>query len=109
MSVPLHFTNEESSIGVKKQGGEIQHNFAEVEVSCLPQHLPEFIEVDMANAELDSVVHLSDLKLPKGVELTQLALGEDHDQPVAAVHQPKVRASSDDDDAAEGEEAASEE
>ena len=110
MNVPLHFINEESSIGVKKQGGEIQHNFAEVEVSCLPQHLPEFIEVDMANAEMDTVIHLSDLKLPKGVELTQLALGEDHDQPVAAVHQPKVRASADDDaDEAAGEEASGEE
>jgi large subunit ribosomal protein L25 len=62
----------------------------------------------MAAAELDSIVHLSDLKLPKGVELTQLALGEDHDQPVAAIHAPKVRASADDEDG-EGEEAAGEE
>ena len=48
MNVPLHFINEAGSIGVKKQGGEIQHNISEVEVSCLPQDLPEFIEVDMA-------------------------------------------------------------
>ena len=108
MNVPLHFINEESSIGVKKQGGEIHHNISEVEVSCLPQNLPEFIEVDMAAAELDTIIHLSDLKLPKGVELTQLALGDDHDQPVAAIHAPKVRASADD-EAGEGEEAASEE
>ncbi len=109
MNVPLHFTNEESSIGVKKQGGEIQHNIAEVEISCLPQNLPEFIEVDMAAAELDTIIHLSDLKLPKGVELTQLALGDDHDQPVAAVHAPKVRASADDEDGEGEAEAAGEE
>ena len=93
MNVPLHFINEAGSIGVKKQGGEIQHNISEVEVSCLPQDLPEFIEVDMAEVEMNAIVHLSDLKLPKGVELTQLALGDDHDQPVAAIHAPKVRAS----------------
>ena len=93
MNVPLHFINEAGSIGVKKQGGEIQHNISEVEVSCLPQDLPEFIEVDMAEVEMNAIVHLSDLKLPKGVELTQLALGDDHDQPVAAIHATKVRAS----------------
>ncbi|EKF74145.1 50S ribosomal protein L25/general stress protein Ctc [Alcanivorax hongdengensis A-11-3] len=108
MQVPLHFINEAGSVGVKKQGGEIQHNISEVEVSCLPQNLPEYIEVDMAAVELNQVVHLSDLKLPKGVELPQLALGEDHDQPVVAIHAPKVRASADD-EAGEGEEAASEE
>ena len=109
MNVPLHFINEAGSIGVKKQGGEIQHNVSEVEVSCLPQNLPEFIEVDMAGVELNAIVHLSDLKLPKGVELTQLALGEDHDQPVAAIHAPKVRASADDEDGEGEEEAAGEE
>ena len=109
MNIPLHFINEDSAVGVKKQGGEIQHNISEVEVSCLPQDLPEFIEVDMADVELDAIVHLSDLKLPKGVELTQLALGDDHDHPVAAIHAPKVRASQSDDEAGEGEEAASEE
>ena len=108
MNVPLHFINEAGSIGVKKQGGEIQHNISEVEVSCLPQDLPEFIEVDMAEVEMNAIVHLSDLKLPKGVELTQLALGDDHDQPVAAIHAPKVRASESDDEEG-GEEAASEE
>ena len=109
MNVPLHFINEESAIGVKQQGGEVQHTVSEVEVSCLPQNLPEFIEVDMANVELDSVVHLSDLVLPEGVELTQLALGADHDQPVAAVHAPKVRGGDKDDSGDAGEEAASEE
>ena len=99
MMVPLHFINQEKCVGVKNSGGEIQHNVAEVEVQCLPKDLPEFIEVDMAAVEMEQVVHLSDLKLPKGVELLQLS--HDHDLPVAAVHKPKVRGGSD--DAAEGE------
>jgi large subunit ribosomal protein L25 len=98
MTVPLHYTNEEACIGVKKQGGEIHRNISEVEISCLPKHLPEYIEVDLSAVELDQVLHLSDIKLPTGVALTQLAYGEDHDQPIVAVHAPKVRASEDDED-----------
>ena len=98
MVVPLHYTNEEACIGVKKQGGEIHRNISEVEISCLPKHLPEYLEVDMIAVELDQVLHLSDIKLPTGVTLTQLAYGEDHDQPIVAVHTPKVRASEDDED-----------
>ena len=87
-------------MGVKQSGGEIQHNVSEVEVVCLPKNLPEFIEVDMADVQMDQVVHLSDLKLPKGVELLQLS--HDHNLPVAAVHKPKVRGS--EEPSAEGEE-----
>ncbi|WP_027897681.1 50S ribosomal protein L25/general stress protein Ctc [Zestomonas thermotolerans] len=82
--VPLHFVNEATSIGVKQQGGEVSHTLAEVEVSCLPKDLPEFIEVDLANVEVGQIVHLSDLKLPQGVELVALAHG--NDLPVANIH-----------------------
>ncbi|MBM1143177.1 50S ribosomal protein L25/general stress protein Ctc [Alcanivorax sp. ZXX171] len=92
MVVPVHFTNEEACIGVKKQGGEIHRNISEVEISCLPKNLPEYLEVDMASVELDQVIHLSEIKLPGGVEIVELTHGEDHDQPVVAVHKPKVRA-----------------
>nr|WP_288498064.1 50S ribosomal protein L25/general stress protein Ctc [uncultured Pseudomonas sp.] len=95
--VPLHFINETTSVGVKQKGGEVLHSLNEVEVSCLPKDLPEFIEVDFANVDLDQTVHLSDIKLPKGVELVALAHGSD--LPVASVHLPRVRA----EDAAEGE------
>ncbi|MFP1682341.1 50S ribosomal protein L25/general stress protein Ctc [Alloalcanivorax sp. C16-1] len=105
MIVPLHFTNEEACIGVKKQGGEIHRNISEVEVSCLPKDLPEYLEVDMIAVELDQVIHLSEIKLPGGVELTELTHGEDHDQPVVAVHKPKVRAEEDEGEEG-GEEAA---
>lgn len=86
--VPLHYINQEICVGVKQQGGEILHNLNEVEVSCLPADLPEFIEVDMANVELGKTLHLTDLKLPKGVELVALAHGSD--LPVANVHQSRV-------------------
>ncbi len=86
--VPLHFVNADSCPGVKQQGGEVLHNLSEVEVSCQPQHLPEFIEVDMGAVSLNQTVHMSDLKLPQGVELVSLTHGSD--LPVAAVHLPRV-------------------
>ncbi|MBD9499178.1 50S ribosomal protein L25/general stress protein Ctc [Pseudomonas sp. BGr12] len=86
--VPLHFINEATAVGVKVGGGEISHVIAEVEVSCLPTNLPEFIEVDLAKVELGQIVHLSDLKLPKGVELVQLAHG--NDLAVANIHASRV-------------------
>ncbi len=84
--VALHFLNEESAKGVKEQGGAISHNLTEVEIACLPKFLPEFIEVDLISLEKGQTLHLSDLKLPEGVTLTQLALGESHDQPVVSCH-----------------------
>ena len=86
--VPLHFLNQETSVGVKQQGGEVSHILAEVEVSCLPKDLPEFIEVDMAKVEVGQIVHLADLKLPKGVELVALAHG--NDLAVANIHASRV-------------------
>ncbi|MFP1679690.1 50S ribosomal protein L25/general stress protein Ctc [Alloalcanivorax sp. C16-2] len=107
MVVPVHFSNEEACIGVKKQGGEIHRNISEVEVICLPKDLPEYLEVDMIAVELDQVIHLSEIKLPAGVEIVELTHGEDHDQPVVAVHKPKVRAEEEDGEEG-GEEAAGE-
>jgi len=86
--VPLHFLNQETSVGVKTQGGEVSHTLVEVEVTCLPKDLPEFIEVDMAAVEIGQIVHLSDLKLPKGVELVALAHG--NDLAVANIHASRV-------------------
>ncbi len=86
--VPLHFTNQETSVGVKMQGGEVSHTAVEVEVSCLPSDLPEFIEVDMAKVEIGTILHLSDLVLPAGVQLVALAHGKD--LPVANIHASRV-------------------
>ena len=86
--VPLHFLNQETSVGVKQQGGEVSHSAVEVEVSCLPKDLPEFINVDMANVEVGQILHMSDLVLPAGVELVTLAHGKD--LPVANIHASRV-------------------
>jgi len=98
-SVPLHFINEDTCPGVK-EGGVVNHSFTTVEVACLPKNLPEYIEVDMAEAEMDSIVHLTDIILPKGVELVELTHGADHDQAIATIHKARAAVSVD----AEGEE-----
>lgn len=82
--VPLHFVNQDISVGVKK-GGVVTHNLVEVEVVCLPQHLPECIEVDLTQVDVGQSVHLSDLKVPAGVEIQALVQGATHDLPVAAI------------------------
>ncbi|MFP5461083.1 MAG: 50S ribosomal protein L25/general stress protein Ctc [Gammaproteobacteria bacterium] len=69
MKVPLHFTNQEVSPAVKLSGAIIGHVFNEIEVSCLPGSLPEFIEVDLSNLETGKTVHLRDIPLPEGVTL----------------------------------------
>ncbi|ASF48141.1 50S ribosomal protein L25/general stress protein Ctc [Methylovulum psychrotolerans] len=82
--VPLHFINESSSVGIKK-GGVATHSMVDVEVSCLPSALPEFIEVDLSNLDVSETLHLSDLVLPAGVEVVALAQGEDHNLPVVTI------------------------
>lgn len=82
-TIPLHFINEEKSEAIKLLGGIVQHNMTEVEITCKASALPEFIEIDMMNAEIGDVLHLSDLKVPKGVEL--VALKHDDDKAVVTV------------------------
>lgn len=76
--VPLHFINGDIAPGVKLGGGVVSHILTEVEISCLPGQLPEFIEVDLSKLEMGQSIHLSDLRLPDGVELVALHRGEDH-------------------------------
>ncbi len=90
MRVPLHFTNQDNCVGVKANGGAITHYCSDVEIACLPAQLPEFIDVDMTHIDVGTTLHLSDLKLPEGVEIPALALGHDHDQPVVNVHKVSV-------------------
>jgi large subunit ribosomal protein L25 len=89
VNVPIHFLNEETCQGVKMEGGIIQHQATDIEVSCLPGDIPEYIEVDMLEVEVGQIVHLSDITLPAGVTSTALALGEDHDLAIASVIAPK--------------------
>jgi large subunit ribosomal protein L25 len=86
MHIPIHFINEDNCVGVKIGGGSISHQMVEVEVHCLPQHLPEYLEVDMGNIEIGQVLHLSDLSLPEGVEIPNLTHGHEYNLPVVTVH-----------------------
>jgi len=86
MNVPLHIVGEEVAPGVKTGGGKVSHLMTEVEVVCLPRDLPEYIDVDVSELELDEMLSLSDLELPKGVEIPALAQGPEADQPVVNIH-----------------------
>jgi large subunit ribosomal protein L25 len=90
VNVPLHFINEDIAPGVKTEGGAISHVMSEVEVVCLPKDIPEFIDVDLSELHMGEIVHLSDLKLPAGVEVFALKQGEEHDSAVASIHARKV-------------------
>ena len=86
----LHFIGEDVSPGVKTEDGVINHVVTEVELECLPKNIPEFIEVDLSAMHVGDVVHLSDLKLPKGVIVLALKHGEEHDTAVVGMHTRKV-------------------
>jgi large subunit ribosomal protein L25 len=89
MNVPLHFIGEANAPGVIA-GGLISHLMTDVEISCLPEHLPEYLEADLSNLALNATLHLSDLKLPAHVEV--VALSHDNDQAIASIHSPRVEA-----------------
>lgn len=103
MNVPIHFLNGDESIGVKQQGGSVSQLMNDVEISCLPRDLPEYFEVDIINLEINDMLHLSDIKLPEGVEIPELAQGPHHDHPIVSIHVIKA-AAEEEDDAAEDEE-----
>ena len=86
VNVPLHFLNQEKSEAGKTAGVVISHNLTEVEVSCLPKHLPEFIELDLSSLKEGDIIHLSQLKLPADVEIPALSLGADHDIAVVTAY-----------------------
>ncbi|MBL4827860.1 MAG: 50S ribosomal protein L25/general stress protein Ctc [Spongiibacteraceae bacterium] len=100
MTIPLHFINEEACPGVKLQGGVASHAVSDIEISCLPANLPEFIEVDMIELNAGENVHISDLKLPEGVESVALIHGADHDLLISAVNIPRGSDTDDEEDEA---------
>ncbi len=90
MRIPLHYVNEKQCAGVKDEGGVISHLVTEMDIVCLPKDLPEYIEVDMLEIDLNETLHISDLKLPEGVQFYSLLHGGDETQPIATVHLPKA-------------------
>ena len=87
---PIHFIGEESAPGIKTEDGVVSHVMMEVELECLPKDIPEHIKVDLSEMHVGDIVHLSDLKLPEGVEVLALKHGEDNDSTVASMHVRKV-------------------
>ena len=92
VNVPLHFINDEKCVGVKQEGGNLLRNMNELEISCLPKDLPEYIEVDVLDLDIGDSLHISDIKLPAGVTSVELSHGEEHDLPVVAVQAPRSEA-----------------
>jgi large subunit ribosomal protein L25 len=88
MTIPLHFKGDTVCPGVKTQGGIISHLLNDVQVSCLPKDLPEFLELDMSQMNINDMKRLSDIVLPPGVELVDLAHGRN--EAVASIHHPRA-------------------
>ena len=121
MKVPLHFVNAELSPAIKEQGGVVSHVLNELNITCLPDDLPEFIEIDMSTATVGYSVHAKEIKLPKGVEavlhkkenpvvvsvlVPQLAVVEEESTTTAAPAAGDVPASKQAEPAKEGDKAA---
>ncbi|MBK1618075.1 50S ribosomal protein L25/general stress protein Ctc [Lamprobacter modestohalophilus] len=104
LTIPIHFLNQESCPGVKL-GGKVSHNVTEIEVSCLPADLPEYLAVDMAEMNQGDIVHVSELKLPPNVELTHSL---DPETPVVMIYAPQAESTGEEgaDDAEGGSETA---
>lgn len=92
VAVQLHFVNEEKSPAGKAADVAVTHELTEVTISCLPKDLPEFIEVDLADLKVGDTIHLSEIKLPEGVEVPELKLGADHDVAVVVARFVKEEA-----------------
>jgi large subunit ribosomal protein L25 len=86
MNVPIHLIGEDVAIGVKDGGGKVSHMRTDVEVVCLPKDLPEYLEIDISELELDGLMYLTDIPLPEGVEIPELAQEVEQAQPIVSIH-----------------------
>ena len=87
MQIPIHYLGEEEAIGVKIGGGSVSRLMTEIEVSCFPKDLPEFLEVDISELELDQMLYVSSISLPKGVEVSEILL--EQDQAIVSIQEIK--------------------
>jgi len=88
LHLPIHFKGEAAAPGVKTQGGVVSHHMADMEVTCLPKDLPEYIELDLSAMNLNDTLYLKDVKVPAGVTISALAHGAN--PPVVSIHAPRV-------------------
>ena len=103
MNVPIHFLGEEIAVGVKEGGGKVQRMRTDVEVVCLPRDLPEYLELDISALELDAMMYMSDIVLPEGVEIPELAIEVEQTQPIVSIHIIKEVIIEDEEEVVEGE------
>tara|TARA_B100000035_G_scaffold308385_1_gene312966 strand:- start:4716 stop:5432 length:717 start_codon:yes stop_codon:yes gene_type:complete len=88
VKVPFHFINEDTAPGVKLEGGLVSHIMTEIDISCLPKDLPQYIEVDLGELAMGESIHLSEVSVPEGVELTSLT--DENDPAITSISKPKV-------------------
>jgi len=86
MNVPIHLIGADIAVGVKDGGGKVSHMRTDVEVVCLPKDLPEYLELDISELELDGLMYLTDIPLPEGVEIPELAQEVEQVQPIVSIH-----------------------
>ena len=87
MQIPIHYLGEEDAVGVKIGGGTVTKLMTELEISCLPKDLPEFLEVDISELELDQMLNVSDISLPEGVEISDII--KEQDQAIVSIQEIK--------------------
>lgn len=102
IKVPLHYVNEDKCLGIKTDGGMLIRSINEVEVSCLPEHIPAYIEVDIAELRLGEHLHLSNIAWPEGVESVALSHGEEHDLSLVTIAEQRVAEEAEQQPAEEG-------
>ena len=90
VTIPLHFIGQDKSPAAKTSGVVVSHNITEIDVACMAEDLPEYIEVDLSGIDQGDMIHLSELNLPAGVEIPDLRHGPEHDLPVVTVHAVKI-------------------
>ena len=88
VNVPVKFINEESCIGIKISGGIISHIVTEIEVSCLPGDIPESLDIDVANLDINQSLHITDVHLPKGVDFVHSGEDKEHDTAIVKCYKP---------------------
>ena len=88
VKVPFHFINEETAPGVKIEGGLVSHIMTEIDISCLPKDLPQYIEIDLGELAMGESIHLSEVTVPEGVDLTSLT--DENDPAITSISKPKV-------------------
>ena len=88
VKVPFHFVNEDTAPGVIIEGGLVSHIMTEIDISCLPKDLPQYIEVDLGELAMGESIHLSEVTVPEGVELTSLT--DENDPAITSISKPKV-------------------